>query len=772
MKNIFRKIGLFIESRHLLVVSICMLLIIPAIYGASKIEMASGTDTLIPPDSKVTADYKKYSENFSGQAIVVLVEGDNINQLLQKENINAFEAVEGKVSSSSGVKSVIGPSFLIKQVLSRQTGGSNDFPGDTSMLVGIVTDPNTGDVRTQFSKVFPDGRHALMVILLKGGLTDAKATESLISDVQTAVNDAGFTGVNTIVTGEPVMMKSMNDTMSKSLGYMMGMAVVMMLVILALIFKVRNFFAWRWLPLGIVVIAIIYAFGIMGFLSIPMTMVTMAAFPVLIGLGVDYAIQFHNRYDEEARRGETIAEAIVDSITHIGPAIGIAIISACLGFAALFFSPIPMIVDFGYTLIIGVVCCYLLAIFLMMAVLYWHDRSKGNGKNNEKVAQDVGAQESSGAVERALRKISPAVIKSPVIILPIALILCLLGLVLDGHIGSETDTTKFISSDLPVMKDLKALEAVAGGQSSANILVEADDATDPKVLNWMAALEKKIISEQGGMVDSANSVSDMLASANGGNIPQDAAVVRQILDSMPPTIKGNLVNDDYSAANIAISVGRLDSEQIKELNRQLSNYLEDAPAGVKTVITGGVIVQDEVISGLTEGRTKMTLIGVAFVFGGILVLFRFRVIRALLAILPIGLIIGWSAIVMYALGIVYTPITATLGALIIGVGVEFTVLLMMRYYEEREKGEMPYEAMVTAMTKIGRAIIASGLTVVAGFGALLIAKDFPLLQDFGVVTMINVLFALVSTLIVLPSLIVLVDSRGRSPRTETMPKGY
>jgi len=66
--------------------------------------------------------------------------------------------------------------------------------------------------------------------------------------------------------------------------------------------------------------------------------------------------------------------------------------------------------------------------------------------------------------------------------------------------------------------------------------------------------------------------------------------------------------------------------------------------------------------------------------------------------------------------------------------------------------------MTTAMTKIGRAIIASGLTVIGGFGALLIAKDFLILRDFGIVTMINVLFALVSTLFVLPTLIVWIDS--------------
>ena len=127
-----------------------------------------------------------------------------------------------------------------------------------------------------------------------------------------------------------------------------------MLLILAIIFYARGFFAWRWLPLGVVFIAIIYAFGIMGVRSIPITMVTMAVFPIVIGLGVDYAIQFHNRYDEESRRGESVEQAIIDAVTHIGPAIGVAIITACLGFAALYFSPVPIIRDFGSVLIIRV----------------------------------------------------------------------------------------------------------------------------------------------------------------------------------------------------------------------------------------------------------------------------------------------------------------------------------------------------------------------------------------------------------------------------------
>jgi predicted RND superfamily exporter protein len=105
----------------------------------------------------------------------------------------------------------------------------------------------------------------------------------------------------------------------------------------------------------------------------------------------------------------------------------------------------------------------------------------------------------------------------------------------------------------------------------------------------------------------------------------------------------------------------------------------------------------------------------------------------------------------------YTPLTAALGAMAIAIGVEFTILLMSRYYEERGKGKVTTEAMTMALTRIGRAIAASALTTIGGFAALLFAFDFLILQDFGIITMINVFFALAVTILVLPSLVVIVD---------------
>ena len=139
----------------------------------------------------------------------------------------------------------------------------------------------------------------------------------------------------------------------------------------------------------------------------------------------------------------------------------------------------------------------------------------------------------------------------------------------------------------------------------------------------------------------------------------------------------------------------------------------------------------------------------------LLLIYR-NLVKAILPIIPVILIIGISSGVMYLTGIEFTPITATLGALVLGMGTEMTVMLMERYVEERHAGLAKIEAMIVSVTKIGKAIVASGLTTVGGF-AVLLFSDFMILKDFGFMTVINISLALLSTFIVLPPLIVLFD---------------
>ncbi|MFC2017969.1 RND family transporter [Chloroflexota bacterium] len=764
MKRIFRRLGFFIKNKYLLIIVLSLALIVPSIFGAVQLETKTGRDTFVSPDHQVSQDLDKFQQHFSGEVIIILFVGDDLTQLLQPGIVTSMETLEDQMNENQLVVSAVGPAFLIKQAVEQQT-----VPEDAAQLQAIVIDSESGQIRSEFRQFFPDDEHAFIAVTLDAGLSWDEGAE-VIEEIEDVIAGADFEGIETIVTGSPVFGVAIADSLGSSMRNMLILSIGLMLLILALVFSVRGFFAWRWMPLGAVLIAVIYTFGVMGVLSIPITIVTMSVFPILIGLGVDYAIQFHNRYDEEAKRGETAAGAIIDSVTHIGPTIGIAIMAGCLGFAALFFSPVPMIQDFGFTLIIGVIACYLVSVFFLLAILYSHDRRVKPPAESDNRNTNAKKKKGMHVVDKGLRRLAPWVLKNPAIILPIAVLLCVGGLIADSHIETEFDEMKFVSQDMPVIRDLRTAESILGGVKSANLLVEAEDVTDPAILTWMVELEQQIAEEQPETVAGISSVADLVAQAYDGTVPQDSQVIGGILEAVPVPIKRNLVTDDYTAANVTITLPELTADQMEELKVKLTGYVADHPEGLEVTVTGMSIFKIEVRNALTSGRLEMTLIGIAMVFGGLFLLFKFNVIRALIAIIPIGLILGWSSGIMYLLGVKYTPFTATLGALIIGIGVEFTVLLMMRYYEERSKGEGAVEAMTTAITRIGRAVIASGLTVIGGFGALLIAMDFPIIQDFGIVTMINVFFALVSTLLVLSTLIVLVDRWRERPKAKRLPR--
>src|SRR5699024_319018 len=92
-----------------------------------------------------------------------------------------------------------------------------------------------------------------------------------------------------------VLDDSISTSMNGSMQRMNGLAVDMMQVYFTFTFKVK----WRLMPLVTILVAVVGTVGLMGWLQIPITMVSMAVFPILIGLGIDYAIQFQNRYAEE-----------------------------------------------------------------------------------------------------------------------------------------------------------------------------------------------------------------------------------------------------------------------------------------------------------------------------------------------------------------------------------------------------------------------------------------------------------------------------------------
>jgi predicted RND superfamily exporter protein len=133
--------------------------------------------------------------------------------------------------------------------------------------------------------------------------------------------------------------------------------------------------------------------------------------------------------------------------------------------------------------------------------------------------------------------------------------------------------------------------------------------------------------------------------------------------------------------------------------------------------------------------------------------------RAWVPVVPIALATGWSALVLWLLGVALNPMSAALGALVIAISTEFSVLLCARFREERAAGWEVGEALARTYRSTGAAVLASGVTALAGF-AVLIASDVAMLRDFGLVTVVDLAVSLLGVLAVLPAVLVAAERRA------------
>ncbi len=153
-----------------------------------------------------------------------------------------------------------------------------------------------GSLRSIFDDMIIDGQYMTYMVKFTGDATDAEKSEA-VAFVKDYIEGNPVGGLDTIVSGKPVLDDSIRTEMKNSMQKMMGLSILFMIIVLGIVFRVK----WRILPLAIILIAVIGTVGLMGWISVPITMVSMAVFPILIGLGIDYAIQFQTRYTEEMK---------------------------------------------------------------------------------------------------------------------------------------------------------------------------------------------------------------------------------------------------------------------------------------------------------------------------------------------------------------------------------------------------------------------------------------------------------------------------------------
>jgi hypothetical protein len=286
----------------------------------------------------------------------------------------------------------------------------------------------------------PDARHAVMAAVLVGNAPlDTLAEGS--NAVQDVLSDRTFENATVTVTGTPTFLTDINDYLQGGMLVLGGIAVLVMMVIL-LVAKVR----WRLLPLAGMAVGIAWGFGAFGFTGTKLSLVTIAGLPILIGLGIEFAIQIQNRLEEE-RSLEQSGNPFEVTLLHMGPPLVTATIAAVIAFLTVKISKVPMVQDFGVLLSIGIVALLIAGVVVPTTLIGARERRSPTTK--EPVESWVEAPvDRLGSLPRMA--VMPLVI--------VAIALPILGLVLESGSKIESDPINWANQSSTSIKNARTLE--------------------------------------------------------------------------------------------------------------------------------------------------------------------------------------------------------------------------------------------------------------------------------------------------------------------------
>jgi uncharacterized protein len=589
---------------------------------------------------------------------------------------------------------------------------------DQAFLRQIVFGSATNTIKpaARFAYLFPSSDAAVIQIRLRADLSQSQQRQA-IAWIRKAVGTPSFRipGVTYTVTGEPVLLSDLGSEISGQLILLLVVAVVVMALVLLAVFRRRL----RLLPLATALATVAITFGLTGLFGGSLTLADVAVFPVLLGLAVDYGVQF--------RSGTP--RAVIAS----------AGLATAAGFLALLISPVPMVRGFGLLLVVGIAVAFTAA-------------SLG-GPTNQSTAADrlepsplipeplLASIYGAGEI---LSGLIPALLRRPRRVLAVAAALAVAGWVLGTHTAVQSDITKLVPSNMPALSRLEQLEHTTGTSGEVDVLVSAADVTSKKNVGWMRDYEQRMSaifgssSCAGATLCPALSLPSLLQTAGG------------TLTGVPGYFQRSVLTTNHRYALLAFGIRLMPLSRQRQVVERMRAAL-DPPHGTTAQLAGLPVLAADAEGSLSSSGNRLLMLVVSLVLVAAALMAALRhARRVLVPLIPIVLATGWSGLLVYVLRIPLNPMSATLGTLVIAITTEFSVLLSERVCRQQGAGMTRRQAIDDAYRTTGIAVLTSALTAIAGF-AVLVVSNITMLRDFGLLALVDLTVSLAGVMLVLPA---------------------
>jgi len=613
---------------------------------------------------------------------------------------------------------------------------------------------------------------------LDSGYSDEEK-KRILAEIPALIQSMGAPELNVFALNDRLMSQEL-DQRSRQNALLLGVTAFLVDgLCLWLLFRNRRELL---IVLAILGIACIWSFGTAELLGVRFSFFHLVALPILLGTGIDDTLVFGRRLAEERARRRQFAEALRATFEGVGNAISLTTFTTLLAFLISgLMAPTEIVRSFFFLVAHSMVIVFLVSTFLQGAIraeLERRDQAAGRPNPSSPPSPFEGG---TRLVTRGSRWMMqhryPALVVSGLLVLVAA--------AFATQLRSEMSRGDMLQSGMQSYDANETLDAYFA-ESRVGYLIITGEVENPILLQKLKLLQQRLGShpaiQQVLRTANVESIIDLMDKLRISVTPETS--VRAVFDRIGRNERtANYVldrsfrkaaeyvvhktGDRYDALLMRFFTNGGNTSDamaaIGAIEQQLSALGFDQIPGIEIRLGGGDIAYSIEANYYVELLTRSFLLSLVATWVVLFFIWR-RGLPSFIALVPVVIAVTLIIGVMGIFGIPLNYLNVAVGAIAVGLGIDYPIHLIERFLEERRKGRQPAaEATTTALVTMGPHILASALTTVAGFGAACVLA-LPMAVSFGLLVGAALALVYLASMFVLPVLLAGWDDRGRSGR--------
>jgi len=817
MKNLISKYSIFVIKNPLIILSAVLLVILIASQGITNFKLDASSDALVLEGDESLKTYRENEKEFGDSSFLIVTFKPEF-ELFSYQSLNQLSQIEQSLSKLDGVDSVLSlldaPIFFQPKVgLTEVADNLKDLTTEgidlSKAKQEIIDNPIYRDLI-----ISKDGSTTAMQIVLRGNdeydslitnryriLDSLKSKEPITNKTKTILQD-DLDSINkriselndnesnfnsslvseirsildlhrnnaTLYLGGPAMITSDMMEYIRSDLVVFGIAVASVFAIMLFLFFGNIWFVI--LPISNAFLTTLVTAGFLGYMDWKISVVSSNFIALLLILTISLTVHVLVKINELQKGSTDNNKSLIDAVDQMFLPCFFAALTTAVAFLSLLLGDLKPVIEFGKMMAFGISIAFIFTFSFLPSSLSLI-------KNNK--SKDY----------LSLHKITNKILAiskkySTYVYLTFSVVFCVLILG-TTKLVVENRFIDYFDEETEIYQGMLEIDQNLGGTATLDIIIKepsfltSDDLIEDEFFDdslfddesssasgyWWNVYSLAELEEIHDYLDSLPEIGKVLSVASGIKLARlindgedlndlELALLRSVLpEDIRETLLYSYINKDDSVVRISTRVNESAENLnrnalLKKINNDLItkfNLSED-----RFEITGLAVLYNNMLQSLFQSQIGSLLLVFSVIAFMLLLIFKsFK-------IMIIGLIpnIFVASSVVGTLGLLKIPLdimTITVAAISVGMAVDNTIHYIYRYKKEIKITNSIEMALQNAHTTTGRAIFYTAATIATGFSILSLSNFFPT-QLFGIFTALAMLIAFISSLSLLPNLLV------------------